>query len=71
MPRFASSRTVIDELVRSFTQELSEVLTNTVAAAADDVLERVEDKGKVVLEKIGRARGVAQKRGRRGRRISR
>jgi hypothetical protein len=69
MPRYASPKTMVDELVRNFTREFSEVLTNAVAGAADDALERIEDKGRSVLERIGRARTVAQKRSKRGRRI--
>jgi hypothetical protein len=54
--------------VQSFAREVSEVLTNTVAAAADDALERVELKAEAAIEGIKRARGAAQKRSRRGRR---
>jgi hypothetical protein len=53
---------------RSCAQQFSEILTNTVAAAADDALERVEEKAGEVLGRIRKARGVAQKRSRRGRR---
>jgi hypothetical protein len=59
------------EAANSFAQQASEVFTNSVAHAMDDALERFEGKTEDVLSRVRRARGVAQKRSRKGRRISR
>ena len=72
MPRATKLPPAVENVLRSavssFTRQLSEVLTNSIAAAADDALERVESKAEEVLGRVKRARGVAQKRSRRGRR---
>jgi hypothetical protein len=60
-----------ERFARSLTQQLAEILTNALAGALDDGLERVEDKVQEGLGRIKRARGVAQKRARRGRVTSR
>jgi hypothetical protein len=54
----------LEDLAARFGREVAEVLKNAVAGAADDALERVEAKGREVVAGIGRARAVAQKRGR-------
>ncbi len=61
---------LLRETARSFSQQLSEILTNSVAHAADDALERIEKKAREALGGIQRARGAAQKRSRKGRRES-
>lgn len=48
-------------------RQLSEIFTNAVAVAVDDGLERVEEKVQDGLRRVRHARGVAQKRSRRGR----
>ena len=58
----------LESLLRSFGQQVSEVLTSSIAEAADDALERVESKVQEGLGRIRGARGAAQKRTRRGRR---
>jgi hypothetical protein len=59
---------LLRETAASFGRQISEILTNSVAHAADDALERIEARAEELLGGIKRARGVAQKRGRRGRR---
>jgi len=61
---------VAHKLFEAFTKQLSEVFTNAVAGAVDDGLERVETKVQEGLGRIRRARGVAQRRTRRGRKPS-
>jgi hypothetical protein len=62
------------EFGRSFAEQATEILTNTMASALDDALERIENKGaelsRETLSRIRHARGVAQRRSRRGRRGS-
>lgn len=68
MPRRIRFRgSVAEELVRSFLSGFEEVLSNAVASAAEDVLERVETKGASAMSRIAYAKGVARKRKNRGR----
>jgi len=68
VPRFARAgsfssllETLLRESARSFAQTSSEIIESSVAHALDEALERIETKGSEVMERIGKARGVAQK----------
>jgi hypothetical protein len=61
---------VLEPALQDFTAALSEIFTNAIASAADDALERVEEKVQVGLARVQHARGVAKKRSRRGRKTS-
>jgi hypothetical protein len=74
MPRPRPSSPFTDlfrEFGKSFAKQTVEILTNTMASALDDALERIESKGeelsKQALSRVRHARGVAQRRSRQGR----
>jgi hypothetical protein len=61
---------LLREAAAGFARSVTEILGNAVAHMADDALERVEARAEGVLGGVRRARSVAQKRSRRGRRNS-
>jgi hypothetical protein len=61
----------LEEPLNQLWRVTAEILSNAVASAVEDVLERVEGKGEEVLERVRSAQGVAKKHSRRGRRTPR
>jgi hypothetical protein len=61
----------LEEPLNRLWRATAEILSNAVASAVEDALERVEGKGEEVLERVRAAKGVAKKHSRRGRRTPR
>jgi hypothetical protein len=59
---------LLRETAVNFSKSVTEILSNAVAGAADDALERIEDKVEIGLGRLRKAREVARERTRRGKR---